>query len=305
MAVERIMGTETELGITSRQASGFDPVGGSIFLINALPANETLRALWDYAGENPLLDARGYEVQGECERPRGQDNRAINKLLLNGGRLYVDGAHPEYSTPETTNARDLVLFEKAGERLADRRLCAPREGDPAVGAAPDVLAGDGAPRLLVEHRTADFRDLALAEPLDGGERRPRVGDVVGDQHPRLLELDQVGHRRQDHRHLKPRVDAGVELDVHREGVLHAERVAEGARDEHPAAGDREHHVGAVAVVVDRARQLARADAEVVPAHDLPRAVHEAASESTTVGRTRSRRLPARGEKARIRSTRPT
>jgi proteasome accessory factor A len=32
----------------------------------------------------------------------------------------VDGAHPEYSTPETTNARDLVLFEKAGERLADR-----------------------------------------------------------------------------------------------------------------------------------------------------------------------------------------
>jgi proteasome accessory factor A len=120
MAVERIMGTETELGITSRQASGFDPVGSSIFLINALPAGETLRALWDYAGESPLLDARGYEVQGECERPRAQDNRAINKLLLNGGRLYVDGAHPEYSTPETTNARDLVLFEKAGERLADR-----------------------------------------------------------------------------------------------------------------------------------------------------------------------------------------
>ena len=120
MAVERIIGTETELGITSRQGSGFDPVGGSIFLINALPADETLRALWDYEGENPLLDARGYEVQGERERPRAQDNRAINKLLLNGGRLYVDGAHPEYSTPETTNARDLVLFEKAGERLADR-----------------------------------------------------------------------------------------------------------------------------------------------------------------------------------------
>ena len=59
-------------------------------------------------------------MQGDRERPRAQDNRAINKLLLNGGRLYVDGAHPEYSTPETTNARDLVLFEKAGERLADR-----------------------------------------------------------------------------------------------------------------------------------------------------------------------------------------
>ena len=39
---------------------------------------------------------------------------------MNGGRWYVDGAHPEYSTPETSNARDLVLFEKAGERIADR-----------------------------------------------------------------------------------------------------------------------------------------------------------------------------------------
>jgi len=119
MAIEKIMGTETELGITARVASDFDPVGGSMFLINALPA-EPRRAMWDYAGENPLLDARGYEVTGERERPSAQDNRATNKVLVNGGRWYVDGAHPEYSTPETTNARDLVLFEKAGERIADR-----------------------------------------------------------------------------------------------------------------------------------------------------------------------------------------
>ena len=120
MAIEKIMGSETELGITTRDAAGFDPVGSSIFLINALPVGPPPRAMWDYAGENPLLDARGFEVSGERERPSQQDNRAINKVLLNGGRLYVDGAHPEYSTPETTNARDLVLFEKAGERLVDR-----------------------------------------------------------------------------------------------------------------------------------------------------------------------------------------
>jgi proteasome accessory factor A len=119
MAIEKIMGSETELGITARVASGFDPVGSSIFLINALP-DEPRQAMWDYTGENPLLDARGYEVSGERERPSVQDNRAINKVLTNGGRWYVDGAHPEYSTPETTNARDLVLFEKAGERIADR-----------------------------------------------------------------------------------------------------------------------------------------------------------------------------------------
>src|SRR5512136_1560899 len=119
MAIEKIMGSETELGITARSASGFDPVGSSVFLINAL-TEEHGRAMWDYAGENPLLDARGYEVTGEQERPSAQDNRAINKVLTNGGRWYVDGAHPEYSTPETTNARDLVLYEKAGERIADR-----------------------------------------------------------------------------------------------------------------------------------------------------------------------------------------
>ncbi|HWT78111.1 MAG TPA: depupylase/deamidase Dop [Candidatus Methylomirabilis sp.] len=122
MAIEKIMGSETELGIMARDTSGFDPVGSSIFLINALPAGDPLKAMWDYTGENPLLDARGFEVSGERERPSQQDNRAINKVLANGGRLYVDGAHPEYSTPETSNARDLVLFEKAGERIFDRCL---------------------------------------------------------------------------------------------------------------------------------------------------------------------------------------
>jgi proteasome accessory factor PafA2 len=119
MAIDKIMGSETELGITTRAGAGFDPVGSSIVLINALPETHG-RAMWDYTGENPLLDARGYEMTGERERPSAQDNRAINRVLTNGGRWYVDGAHPEYSTPETTNARDLVLFEKAGERIADR-----------------------------------------------------------------------------------------------------------------------------------------------------------------------------------------
>src|SRR5512139_1274960 len=119
MAIDKIMGSETELGITARVGASFDPVGNSIVLINSLPETHG-RAMWDYTGENPLLDARGYEVTGERERPSAQDNRAINRVLTNGGRWYVDGAHPEYSTPETTNARDLVLFEKAGERIADR-----------------------------------------------------------------------------------------------------------------------------------------------------------------------------------------
>jgi len=119
MAVERVIGIETEFGITTRNPHGFDPVGNSILLINSHEAVQAIKAIWDYAGENPLLDARGFEVSGERERPSQQDNRAINKVLLNGGRLYVDGAHPEYSSPEVMNARDLVLYEKAGERVLE------------------------------------------------------------------------------------------------------------------------------------------------------------------------------------------
>ncbi len=121
MAIDKIMGTETEVGIMAKDPSGYDPVGSSIFLINSHPMVQTVKAMWDYAGENPLLDARGFEVSGEHERPSQQDNRSINKILLNGGRLYVDGAHPEYSTPECTNPHDLVRYEKAGERILD--LC--------------------------------------------------------------------------------------------------------------------------------------------------------------------------------------
>src|SRR5262249_4463549 len=98
----------------------------------------------------------------------------------------------------------------------------------------------------------------------------RVGDVVRDEDARLLEVDEVGHGRQQHRHLEPLVDAGVELDADREGVLDAERVGERAGHEQPAARDREHHVGPVAVGVDLLRELARAVAEVLPAHDLAR-----------------------------------
>ena len=38
---------------------------------------------------------------------------------MNGARFYVDHAHPEYSCPEVTNARDLVIHEKAGERIIE------------------------------------------------------------------------------------------------------------------------------------------------------------------------------------------
>jgi proteasome accessory factor A len=47
------------------------------------------------------------------------DLGAANVILTNGARLYVDHAHPEYSAPEVTNARDAVIWDKAGERVME------------------------------------------------------------------------------------------------------------------------------------------------------------------------------------------
>ena len=68
------------------------------------------------------MDIRGFEVEGERERPGPDYNRLLNKVLANGARLYVDGAHPEYSTPECTSAHDIVVHEKAGERIVAAAL---------------------------------------------------------------------------------------------------------------------------------------------------------------------------------------
>jgi Pup amidohydrolase len=40
-----------------------------------------------------------------------------NVILTNGARLYVDHAHPEYSSPEVTSPLDAVLWDKAGEMV--------------------------------------------------------------------------------------------------------------------------------------------------------------------------------------------
>ncbi len=114
-----ILGTETEFGIASNHADASDPVSNSILLVNSYPYLPSSTTLWDYENENPLLDARGFEADGERERPGRDYNRLLNKLLPNGGRLYVDGAHPEYATPECASPLDLIAFEKVGERIME------------------------------------------------------------------------------------------------------------------------------------------------------------------------------------------
>ena len=64
--------------------------------------------------------------------------RSSNVFLGNGSRLYLDvGSHPEYATPECDSAHDLVVHDKAGERIVERLL-----GDAEERLAEEGIRGD-------------------------------------------------------------------------------------------------------------------------------------------------------------------
>src|SRR6476469_7611192 len=49
--------------------------------------------------------------------------RSSNVFIANGARLYLDvGSHPEYATPECDSIYDLVVHDKAGERILEQLL---------------------------------------------------------------------------------------------------------------------------------------------------------------------------------------
>ena len=49
--------------------------------------------------------------------------RSSNVFLANGARLYLDvGSHPEYATPECDNVYDVIVHDKAGERILEQLL---------------------------------------------------------------------------------------------------------------------------------------------------------------------------------------
>ncbi len=138
MSVLRVMGIETEYGVSVPTAPGTNAMLASSQVVNGYlgapgaPARDR-RTTWDFEEENPLRDARGFDVgAGQSDHLAGEPDDELglaNLILTNGARLYVDHAHPEYSAPEVTNPRDAVLWDKAGERVmalaAQRALTVP------------------------------------------------------------------------------------------------------------------------------------------------------------------------------------
>jgi Pup amidohydrolase len=132
MTVRRVVGTETEYGIAVPGQSSANHMLASSQIVNAYLAATTSSALrerrprWDFEEESPLRDARGFDAGAEPVVGAARDAADVlpddeiglaNVILTNGARLYVDHAHPEYSTPEVTNPRDAVVWDKAGERV--------------------------------------------------------------------------------------------------------------------------------------------------------------------------------------------
>jgi Pup amidohydrolase len=120
------MGAETEYGVSVPGQPNTNQMLASSLVVNSYANRHSgssgSRARWDFEEESPLRDARGFELPREPvvdpTAPANEDDLGLaNVILTNGARLYVDHAHPEYSTPEVTNPRDIVLWDKAGERV--------------------------------------------------------------------------------------------------------------------------------------------------------------------------------------------
>lgn len=139
----RVVGIETEYGLTAASTDGRPPV---------VDADRAARYLF-----SPLLH-------------RG---RSSNLFLRNGGRLYLDvGSHPEYATAECDRLEDLLAQDRAGSAMladlavrGDAQLM--REGVPAeLHLFRNNLDAQGnsfgCHENYLLHRRRDFREVADA-----------------------------------------------------------------------------------------------------------------------------------------------
>jgi proteasome accessory factor A len=121
MTVRRIMGIETEYGISVPGHPYVNSMLTSSQIVNAYASavlgERRARLRWDYDEETPLRDARGFDMSRADADPTqltDDDTGLASIVLTNGARFYVDHAHPEYSSPEVTNPRDAVVWDAAG-----------------------------------------------------------------------------------------------------------------------------------------------------------------------------------------------
>ena len=165
----RIYGLETEYGVAVPGQPASGAMVASSQIVNGWASGmadgpaRSRRTRWDFEEENPLRDARGFDVgAGMSDHELEDDLGLANVILTNGARLYVDHAHPEYSSPEVTTALDVVRFDKAGDKvmaLAAQRagltnIYLPQRNEPDLDDVPADILGD-----LRVHIVSDVREI--------------------------------------------------------------------------------------------------------------------------------------------------
>jgi Pup amidohydrolase len=148
-------GTETEIGIVRETSGEMDVVAESIALVQSATV-PGVRMRWDYEREDPHADMRGFHVEElrqdtdeanyyaqDAERELSFVEIKSDLVLANGARFYNDHAHPEYCTPECGTLDELVLHDRAGERIL-------------MGCAKKLSEDRGTPVRLYKNNT-DFR----------------------------------------------------------------------------------------------------------------------------------------------------
>ncbi len=123
MAIAKILGIETEYGVVGGPDA--DPTTASSIIVNAYAQQGRTRITWDFNDESPGTDARG--IIGVGSLAPTIETHLANTVLTNGARLYVDHAHPEYSSPECATPAQATLYDQAGEEVMRRALRAANE----------------------------------------------------------------------------------------------------------------------------------------------------------------------------------
>ena len=123
MSVAKVLGIETEYGIAGGPDA--DQIVASSIIVNAYAQEGRTRINWDFEGETPDMDARG--LPDLTSFAPIVETHLANTVLTNGARLYVDHAHPEYSSPECRTPLEATLFDVAGEEVMRRALVVANE----------------------------------------------------------------------------------------------------------------------------------------------------------------------------------
>lgn len=126
----RYMGTETEYGITTPDDPSISQLLTSTHAVVAYAAmNTAARSRWSYEEEAPLKDTRGFDLQRYRTVPVVDPNAmgVANVVTTNGARYYVDHGHPEYSSPEVSNAWDAMIYDAAGDYVLNKSAADIRE----------------------------------------------------------------------------------------------------------------------------------------------------------------------------------